>query len=157
MNDNRRYTSYDILEELDASVPKNEIQNAVAESLGLKDAVRDVREEVDLLAANRDKIIPLLRERMRLTEEMSYLESDFEMEVQLEYPPRKGSEAQRDALRKKLRLESSEYVALNEELQQVESEISDVQFEKETIEQRAKNSRRLLELHGDFLKLIASF
>lgn len=154
---NEQMSTYDILEELDASVPKNEIQNAVAESLGLKDAVKDVRNEVDLIAENREKIIPLLRERMGLTEEMSYLASDFEMEVQIQYPPRKGSEAQRDTLRKKLRLESEEYQKLEGELKEVESKIDDLQFEKHQIEQRAKNSRRLLELHGDYLKLIASF
>lgn len=154
---NEQMSTYDILEELDASVPKNEIQNAVAESLGLKDAVKDVRNEVDSIAENREKIIPLLRERMGLTEEMSYLASDFEMEVQIQYPPRKGSEAQRDTLRKKLRLESEEYQKLEGELKEVESKIDDLQFEKHQIEQRAKNSRRLLELHGDYLKLIASF
>lgn len=104
-----------------------------------------LKNEVTELAALKQQLRPIYGKRLDVEERMRYALSDIEMDVFLEYPPRQGSDAQREALRNKLKKENGEYMALNKEYKELTLQINELDDAYKDIENTAKNARRQLE------------
>lgn len=118
---------------------------------------RRIKEEVAKNGELRAKLRPLYGQRLEVEEKMKYAISDMEMEVYLEYPPRQGSDAQREALRNKLKKENMEYTELNGQFRALNITIGEIEDELKDIEQGAKNARRMLELFGYYIQFLNEF
>lgn len=108
------------------------------------DEVLKVRRELRVLRGKKAEA----EERVRLTM------SDIEMEVYLEYPPRKGTDAQREQLRSKLQSESPSYQEAKEAFKEASVNVVDKEDELNAAESRGKNARRLIEVFKTYTSII---
>lgn len=122
----------------------------------------DIPRQVELLLQEgteydriRTKIRPIYAQRQEVEEKMKYMLSDMEMEVYLEYPPRKGSDTQREAMRNSLKQENEAFVQLQQEFRSKTSEITELEDGLKVLDMNAKNARRLTELFAEYMKFIA--
>lgn len=138
-------------------VPKATLVQQVQDMLEVGANITTAKEEVPKLRELQSQLGPLYGQVLDLSERRSYLDSDIEMEVMLEYPPRKGSEAQREALRAKLRGENEEYLELQNQIQAKKQEIEDIKFDMTMVEQDAKNARRVIELATSYISTIGNY
>lgn len=114
-----------------------------------------LKNEVDETRRFKSQLRPLYAKRLDAEERMRYAVSDMEVEIFLEYPPRKGSEAQRETMRDNLKRESKDYNEYKGQFDEFTYEIKDIEDEIRYLEMGAKNARRLTELFAvyvDFVK-----
>lgn len=113
--------------------------------------------EVEQVTELRKKVRPLYAKRMDVEELMKYALSDIEMEIMIEYPPRKGSDAQREAMRNQLKQEHADFKKLQAEFKQYTEEIQDVEDELKLVDMGAKAARRVTEMFGSYVAFITEF
>lgn len=150
----RKMNQYDIM----ALVVRNRDYDAlireVNASLEMPKHLQAVAEEATRTLAVRDKLYPLLSEQVDARLNLQMAEGQIEGEIFLEFPPRKGSAEQREALRLKLRKESESYLEAKQELDRIAEEINRVNDEINAIEQAAKNGRRMIEMFKTYVEII---
>lgn len=147
----------DILEAIDHNQPKQDVVKDIERSLEIDTALNLVNTYRDRAEGLRSERIPLFSQSMEIRERIAQIEGDIEMEVMLEYPPRKGSEKQRDLLREKLRFESEEYQRYSTELNEVKEQIAEIEFQERLLDEDVKHARRKIELHAAYLQLVATY
>lgn len=116
-----------------------------------------LKDEVKLASELKWKLRPLYGKRFEVEEKMKYILSDIEMEVYLEYPPRKGTDAQREKMRNDLKRANEDYMALQKEFRDFTLQIEEVEDEYKNLELEIKTARRLLELFRGYLEFITTF
>lgn len=100
---------------------------------------------------------PLHRERSDLQEKIKYVMSDIESAIYIEYPPRKGTDAEREQMRQKLKKENANFQDLNQKLLAVGDKINDIDDEIDSVDRAAKNARRMTELLQAYILFINSY
>ena len=128
----------------------------IESTLNVGKAMQRIQTEVQETMELNQSLRPLFGERTEVLEERAMLDSEIEMEVMIEYPPNKGSKANRDALRSKLQAENPAYKEVATKLQNIDNEISDIQFRMTMIEQEAKNARRVIEMHTNYVNMVTT-
>lgn len=103
------------------------------------------------------KLRPLYGKRFEVEEKMKYILSDIEMEVYLEYPPRKGTDAQREKMRNDLKRENADYMSLHKEFRDFTIQIEEIEDQYKDLELEVKKARRMLELFKGYLEFITVF
>lgn len=119
--------------------------------------VEILKEEVNALVNIRKQLRPLYAEKNEALEKTKYAISNIEGDVYMEYPPRKGSETEREILRNKLKKTSTEYIDANNDLKVVSGKIEALEDAFDEWERRAKAARRLTELMQAYLMFIKEF
>lgn len=133
-----------------------EILKHFAEEMEVDLFLESMRLEVERVLEIREQLRPLYGKKMELEVEMANLNSEFEMEVMVKYPPKKGSDKQRKAYKEELQKDSPAYQALQTELTAVKPEIEELEERRGDIEQEAKNARRLVETFNIYASYILS-
>lgn len=131
-----------------------EIVQHFADELEIDDQTKYLRNEVDHVLELRETLRPLYGKKADLEQKQALLNSDFDMEVMLEYPPRKGSEKERKAMKQKLQEGSDDYQEQEKELGNIKEELSVQEEKMDEVQQRAKNARRLLETFTTYVNFI---
>lgn len=116
--------------------------------------VQILKTEVDETRRFKGQLRPTYAKRMEVEEKMKYAMSDIEVEIFMEYPPRKGSEAQREALRDKLKAKNPQYLELRAQYDAFTRDIQDLEDELKLLEMGSKAARRLTELFGQYMTFI---
>lgn len=116
--------------------------------------VEAINREVELTRKLKREVRPLYAKRMEVQESISMIMSDIEMEIMIEYPPRKGSDAQREAMRRKLQSENPNYVEFKKQYDGFTNDIQDVEEELKYVEMNSKNGRRVTELFQTYVEFV---
>lgn len=116
-----------------------------------------LKNEVSDLMRLRDALKPLTDKKAALQETLQYINMEIDVVVATTYPPRQGSDKDRDTLRTKLRKENPEYMKADAEFKQVNLEIHELGYEIEDIERNAKNARRLMELFDTYARFLTEY
>lgn len=119
--------------------------------------INALKVEADEVARIRSLLRPLFGEKADLNERIKYVVSDIEMEVYIQYPPRKGSDAERETLRNKLKKGNESFQSLNTQLKEVGRKIVELEDELDEVDRRAKNARRLTELLQAYILFINEY
>lgn len=119
--------------------------------------VQYIKDEVKTVTRLRLDIRPLQGQRRDIEEKMKYVISDLGVAVMLKYPPRQGTKEDRDKELEILKEASSDYRLLLGQLQQVTEQIAELETELYTMDQNAKNARRLVELFEAYVKFVTQF
>lgn len=113
-----------------------------------------LKTEADHTAQLKGSLRPEYGKRLEVEERIRMIMSGIEGEIFLEYPPRKGSEAQRETLRLKLQSENPEYLEHKKEFDAFTSRIQDIEDELKILDMKCKNARRITELFGNYMEFI---
>lgn len=125
-----------------------------AEQLEVDNQHQFILREVDHVLVIRDSLRPLYGEKADLEGKMMLLDSDFDMEVMMKYPPRQGTDKDRKKYKQELQGNHSEYPRLAHELETVKERISLLEDQMGDIQQKAKNARRILETFQVYAQFI---
>lgn len=127
------------------------------EEFGISEQVRVLKIEAVEAHAIRKQLRPIFGERLVVEENMKYALSDMELEVYMEYPPRQGTDAQRESMRNRLKKENVEYRELQTQFRALTDRINDIEDDYKELESKAKNARRLTELFQEYVAFINTF
>ena len=119
--------------------------------------VQALRDEAHDIMSIRAQLKPLYWRKSEINEQLKFAISDIEMNVYIQYPPRKGSDAERETLRNKLKGESETYQKLEKELKELGRKITDLEYEMDIVERKSKNARRLTELMQAYTVFISEY
>lgn len=119
--------------------------------------IRILRTEADDVKEQKFKLRPTYAKRIEVEEKMKYIISDIEGQIFLEYPPRKGSDSQRESMRMKLQDANPEYLSLKKEYNSYSDDIMDIEDQIKYIEMASKSARRLTELFEKYLEFITAY
>lgn len=119
--------------------------------------VHILKQEVSDMSAIRQQMKPLLERKADLDEQLRYIIIEIDTEVAVTYPPRQGSDKDRDLLRQKLKKEHAHYGTLDKEFKDVSLSLSDLQYRLDEIDRNAKNARRLTELFDSFARFLTEY
>lgn len=125
-----------------------------AEQLEVDSQHQFLLREVDKVLEIRDQLRPLYGEKMNLEQNMALIDSELDMDVMIEYPPRKGTDADRKKLKQKLRDEHADYPGLTAKFEQTKEDIKTFESQMEDVQQRAKNARRVLETFNHTISFV---
>lgn len=128
-----------------------------AKELEISTQVAHLKKENPETLRLRASLRPLYGAKRDIDEEMKYIISDIEGEVMVKYPPRQGTENQRDQLRAQLKKSNAQYQHLETTLRQTLEDIYQLEQELEEIERNAKNARRITELYTVYMTFINEF
>lgn len=123
----------------------------------IKQNVQYIKDEVPIATDARIKLRPLFGQKRDIIERMKYMEMDFAVDVALEYPPRKGTKEDRDAMMDKLKAGSKDYQELGNQLLQIGDQIMVIEDRLHDAENNAKNARRIVELFEAYVKFVTQF
>jgi cell shape-determining protein MreC len=148
--------SWQVIEFLDENpnAGVKEIINHFAEQLNINDQIQYLKEEVEKVLEIRVHLRPLYAQKMEVDQELIMLDSEFDMEVMTEYPPRKGSDKERKAYKQKLQQEHVEYQNLQQKLGELKEEIEQLEQEMDMVQQNAKNARKLVDLFNTYIGVL---
>lgn len=110
--------------------------------------------EVEDVLYCREKLRPLYAKKMKLDTELTLLDSVFDMEVMVAYPPRQGSDKDRKAYKLKLQQEHEEYPSKSAEVETLKEEILVIETEMANKQQQAKNARRIIETYNQHVQFV---
>jgi hypothetical protein len=116
-----------------------------------------IANEVRLVTTTRIDLRPLQGQKRDLNERMSYLVSDFAMDVAEKFPPRQGTKEQRDQYLEELKAASLNYQKYSEQLNEVQERIIVLEDQLYEAETNAKNARRIVELFEAYVKFVTQF
>lgn len=150
----KRMNSMDIFQMLDYGQPKDVVLRELETNMQVDSLVHAIRNEVPRLREIAQQLRPLLGERHSLNEKIIVINLGIDMDVALEYPPRKGTDAQRQMMKNELQQKSEAYKEAQAQIRILSEQIDALTYEKNLIEQEAKNARRLLETHEQYVEYI---
>lgn len=150
---------YRILEFFQAN-PRANVTEAVKrfeEEFQVKHYTKVLNDELKSVQAIKNQVRPLYGERRDVDEKMRFILSEIEGEVFMEFPPRKGSEAQRETMRNRLMKENVDYMALKADYRGLTERIDECEDKLKDIEMEAKTARRMLEVFQSYLGFITTY
>jgi hypothetical protein len=151
-----RNMSWQVIEYMDnnpQATPKDVI-GYFAETLEVDDQLNFLKVEVNKVLEIREMLRPLYGKKMNAESNLALLDSDFEMEVMMKYPPRQGTDKDRKAYKLKLQSEHAEYQKIKAELDQCKDELSVLEEKMSDVQQSAKNARRILETFNHYMAFV---
>lgn len=150
---------YRILEffELNPRANAIEAMRKFENELEVTEHVKVLKNEFQRASAIKKSLRVLYAQRRDVDEKMKYLMSDIEMEIFLEFPPRKGSDAQRENMRMKLKRENVNYMELEENFKGFTMQIDDLEDQYKDLEIEVKTARRMTELFKVYAEFITEY
>lgn len=134
-------------------LPKDVIAH-YAKDLEVNKQIDYLKNFVDKFLLLREQLRPLYGKKMDIEQSMTLLNSEFEMQVYAEYPPKVGNEKQRKELKLKLQNGDNRYQTLQKELAEANEEIEKLKEELYVVQENAKNARRILETFNQYVSYI---
>jgi uncharacterized protein YhaN len=134
-----------------------EVVSYFEEEFDISTQVEIIKQEAVRAHQLRSQLRPLYGQRLEVDEKTKYVLSDIEMEVYLAYPPRQGSEAQREAKRNEMKRINVEFIELHADFRGIANKIDALEDDYKEIEHKAKNARRLTELFGQYVAFITEY
>jgi archaellum component FlaC len=131
-----------------------EIINHFADKLEINEQIAYLKEEVEKVLEIRVQLRPLYAQKMDLDNQLLLLDSEFDMQVMVKYPPRKGSDKERKAYKQELQQDSENYQAMQSKLTELKEEIESLEEEMEMVQQNAKNARKLVDLFNSYIGVL---
>lgn len=131
-----------------------QIVSHFAQELEIDHQIKCLQKEVDKVLELRDRLKPLYGKKLNTDVQLASLDSEFEMEVMIKYPPRQGSDKERKAYKASLQAEHVDYQELSRGNEVVKEEIVELETQMADVQQRAKNARRLLETFNHYMSYI---
>lgn len=113
-----------------------------------------VQKEIDQIVEIREELRPLYAEKMNLETNLALLESEFDMQVMVKYPPRQGSDKERKAYKKELQMARPDYQEDSAKVQKLKTSIEELEEQMSNVQQSAKNARRILETFNTFVQFV---
>lgn len=150
---------YRILEFFQAN-PRANVTEAVKrfeEEFQVKHYTKVLNDELKSVQAIKNQARPLYAERRDVDEQMRFILSEIEGEIFMEYPPRKGSEAQRDTMRNRLMKENVDYMELKARYRGLTERIDECEDKLKDIEMETKTARRMLDVFQSYLGFITTY
>lgn len=148
--------AYQIIEYMDnnpQATPRDVI-GYFSTTMEIDEQIKNLKDEVEQVLVIREILRPLYGKKMNADSELALLDSEFEMEVMIQYPPRKGSDSDRKALKAKLQTEHANYQKIKADLDTIKEEISMNESRMSDVQQKAKNARRLLETFNHYMAFV---
>lgn len=131
-----------------------DLLNYFERELEISENVKVLKNEVAQATRVRQELRVLRAQRLDAEESLKYAMSAIEADVYMEYPPRQGSDAQRETLRLKLQKESNEYQDAKKTFRDAAAKVLEKEDEMEVIETECKNARRMIELFKSYSAFI---
>lgn len=128
-----------------------------AEALEVDEQIKFLLNEVGSVLLLRERLRPLYGKRMHAEQEMTLLNSQFDMDVMLKYPPRKGTEKERKAYKLELQNNDTAYQEHQKVINEVKDEIEEIEEQLYEVQAKAKNARRITETFNNYVNFILSF
>jgi hypothetical protein len=125
-----------------------------AEMLEVNEQIENLKDETKKVLIIREVLRPLYGKKMNAESDLALLDSDFEMEVMIKYPPRQGTDKDRKAYKSLLQSRHNDYQKVKDILEQCKEEISLHESEMADVQQKAKNARRLLETFNHYMAFV---
>lgn len=150
--------SWKVIEYMDENpqAKTQEIIKHFAESFDIEEQLNFIKDEVEQILLLREELRPLYGKKWNEEMSITALNSQFEMEVMLKFPKGRGSEKDRKALRADLQKDSTAYQHHQAEISRLEEEIQKREYDLQTVEQRAKNARKLVDTFNQTIQFILS-
>lgn len=127
------------------------------QELSISEQVAYVKAENAETVRLKGLIHPLYAEKSDINETIKYVLMDIDTAVATKFPPRQGSEKDRERERIKLMGESPQYKQLETQLREKIEEIYQLEQELEAVDRNAKNGRRLIDLYTAYVTFINDF
>ena len=137
------------------SATKEEIFSFLTKELDVDHHLQIVKKEVDESFKAQTELRPLINEKKGIEEKLRDLSWEMEVEVAAKYPPRQGSDKDREMLRAKLKKDNAQYQALDKQFRDLSEEIFNSELNLDDIRSRAKNARKILETFDSILNYIS--
>ena len=126
-----------------------------AEELELEEQIKILKSQVDEVSMIRDQLRPLYRQKFDNEHQITLMKSDFDMEVMLKYPPRKGTEKERKAYMNELQENSEDFQALVNETDSLKEKITILEDSMSDIQQRGKNAGKVIDLFNSYVSMLS--
>lgn len=114
----------------------------------------NLRIEVEKVQEIREQLRPLYAEKMEKETQLTLMDSDFDMQVMIKYPPRKGSDKERKSYKLELQEQDETFQTVRKEVEGLKEQILLLEEETGDIQQKAKNARRLLETFNNLISFL---
>jgi predicted nucleic acid-binding Zn-ribbon protein len=134
---------------------KQEIFSHFFNELDMQNQLLYIKTEVEKTKELSEKIRPVMLRKKDLEEKLKEISQEMEIEVASAYPPRQGSEREREILRSKLKKESQTYQNLDAEYRAVSELIFNLEIELQEVQTKAKNARRISETFETILNYVS--
>jgi chromosome segregation ATPase len=131
-----------------------EVLGHFATTLEIDSQASYLLQEVDEVLVLRDQLRPLYGQKAHIETSIALLDSEFEMDVMIKYPPRQGTDKDRKAYKKELQSKHSDYLELAQKLEGYKEEIQTFENQMSDIQQRAKNARRVVESFNHYISFV---
>jgi uncharacterized protein with von Willebrand factor type A (vWA) domain len=149
-----KFTISDFLLRQPNANPQDTLKYFVGE-LEIEKHLEIISQEVGRTVALQQKLRPFILKKKELDEKMKEVMQVIELEVATTYPPRQGSDKEREALRSKLKKENSNYQVLDGEYREVTEKIFEIELDLDQVQLQGKNSRRITEIFESIISFLS--
>jgi DNA repair exonuclease SbcCD ATPase subunit len=150
------HMSWKVIEFMEANPEASpvEVIARFATEMEIDTQIANIQQEIRGVMELREELRPLYGEKMNLEANLALLESNFDMEVMVKYPPRQGSDKERKAYKKELQQAHPDYQTDSAKAERLKASIEELEDKMSTIQQSAKNARRLVETFNTFVQFV---
>jgi DNA repair exonuclease SbcCD ATPase subunit len=131
-----------------------EVMTYFATYMEIDQQLKYIQKEIDAVIEIREELRPLYAEKLNLETNLALLESEFDMQVMVKYPPREGSDKQRKAYKKELQMARPDYQEDIARVQKLKTSIEELEEKMSNVQQSAKNARRLVETFNTYVHFL---
>lgn len=134
-----------------------EVHDALLKTMKVKEA----QDTCDNREKNQRELRELsvgLSDKVSLIEEqLNYILHEFEQQIAAAYPPRQGSDRDREIMRTKLKAEHAEYETLNTKFKELKIQQQEVRFQLEQETSRATEAHIVLRQWTEYVRFITEY
>ena len=126
-----------------------------AEELEIDKQTKALVSEVDTVLLYRDQLRPLYGQKADIEHKLVLLNSEFDLEIMMEYPPgKRGNADQRKNKKIELQTNSTTYQKKIQELKELKEAIEVLETKLYEVETRAKNARKIVDTFNHYVSYI---
>jgi septal ring factor EnvC (AmiA/AmiB activator) len=133
---------------------KGETLSFFYRELDMDKQLRIIEKETNQFIGLQKEIRPHVLRKRELEEQIKEVAQAIEMEVAVAYPPRQGTDRDREALRSKLKKENTEYQRLDKQVRDVNETLFSLELELSEVQSQAKNARRMIEVFNSIMQYL---
>lgn len=135
--------------------PDSDIGDAIehfAEELQIDQQIEALVSEADSILLLRDQLRPLYGKKADIEHNLVLLNSEFDMEIMMEFPPgKKGNADQRKNKKIDLQTNSNSYQSKIKELRDLKADIEALETKVYETETKAKNARKIVDTFNHYV------
>ncbi len=128
-----------------------------AKELEVDKNVQFLKNEVSFTHSLNSELRPLVLKRKEIEEKMKEVMQMIEVDVAIAYPPRQGTDKERDSLRSRLKKENEVYQDYDKQYRVLQENIFNLELQLDEILTQCKNARRMTEMFDRILEYISKF